>query len=143
KVVATKSVPTAAPAHILDPLIAAAEAGDAESQYKLGIKYDGLEDPESPDVDHTKAAFWSRKAAEQGHAEAQCLLCFCYDSGEGVDKDQSEAVAWYLKSAEQGDVSGQYFMGQCYQTGNGVDQDYLLAGPRLLRKLRLLIIDRV
>ncbi|NBY42109.1 MAG: hypothetical protein EBQ49_02160, partial [Verrucomicrobia bacterium] len=33
--------------------------------------------------------------AEQGYAEAQCDLGYCYDTGTGVLKDQVEAYAYY------------------------------------------------
>jgi hypothetical protein len=43
-----------------------------------------------------------RKAAEQGHAEAQYRLGLCYREGFGVAKDEIEAVKWCRKAAEQG-----------------------------------------
>jgi TPR repeat protein len=52
-----------------------AERGDAIAQYKLAICYatghDGVaKDPEG-------AAKWYRKAAEQGHSEAQFIIATC------------------------------------------------------------------
>jgi Sel1 repeat-containing protein len=43
-----------------------------------------------------------RKAAEQGHAEAQYRLGSCYREGFGVQQDDAEATKWYRKAAEQG-----------------------------------------
>jgi uncharacterized protein len=45
---------------------------------------------------------WWRKAAEQGHAEAQYKLAECYHYGKVVSQDPAEAVKWYRKAAEQG-----------------------------------------
>ena len=64
-----------------------------------------------------------KEAVEQGHADAQSRLGFCYWSGIGVGKDESEAVKWFKKAAEQGDVKAQYSLGYCYLTGAGVGKD--------------------
>ena len=42
-----------------------------------------------------EAVRWYRKAAEQGHAEAQYNLGSCYDNGDGVAKDEIEAYAYW------------------------------------------------
>jgi uncharacterized protein len=39
---------------------------------------------------------------EQGLANAQHNLAYCYDRGLGIPKDEAEAVKWYRKAAEQG-----------------------------------------
>ena len=72
---------------------------DPEEQYKLGQRYrygDGVE------KDLEQAAYWYRKAAEQGNAKAQFSLGVCYRYGYGVEKDSEQAVYWYRKAAEQG-----------------------------------------
>ena len=76
---------------------------------------------------YPEAVKWFRKAAEQGHSEAQYYLGCCYDSGEGVDQDYALAVEWYRKAAEQGHSEAQYSLGWCYDSGQGVDQDDALA----------------
>ena len=60
------------------------------------------------------------KKAEEGDAEAQCVLGSCYLSGTGVGKDEKEAVKWYTKSAEQGNARAQRNLGLCYYQGTGV-----------------------
>jgi len=45
---------------------------------------------------------WYRKAAEQGHANAQFNLGVGYANGQGVKQDHAEAVRWYRKATEQG-----------------------------------------
>ena len=49
-----------------------------------------------------KAADWTRKADEQGNAEAQYQLGRLYQLGEGVAKNDEKATDWFRKSAEQG-----------------------------------------
>lgn len=39
---------------------------------------------------------------EQGYANAQNQLGWCYERGVGVPKNRAEAVKWYRKAAEQG-----------------------------------------
>ena len=53
-------------------------------------------------LDHAKAAALYRKAAEQGHADAQYHLAVSYDDGEGVPQDFKQAVYWYTQAANQG-----------------------------------------
>ena len=64
-----------------------------------------------------------RKAAEDGHVEAQVRLGVKYDLGEGVPEDDSEAVKWYRKAAEQGYASAQFNLGVMYDLGEGVPED--------------------
>ena len=64
-----------------------------------------------------------RAKAEQGDAQAQFNLGFCYDNGMGVVKDEAEAVKWYRKAAEQGDAKAQVHLGIWYDDGTGVVKD--------------------
>ena len=64
---------------------------------------------------------------DQGNADAQTCLGYCYDTGEGVAKDCAEAVKWFHKAADQGNVIAQRNLGVCYDTGKGVAKDYLEA----------------
>lgn len=57
---------------VYDDYIAAAEAGDAEAQYRLALvlRSGRTEAPDGPE----QAVAWLRKAAEQGHAKAKEAL---------------------------------------------------------------------
>ena len=44
--------------------------------------------------EYEEAVVWFRKAAEQGHARAQCHLGACYELGNGIAQDYAEAVQW-------------------------------------------------
>ena len=73
--------------------------------------------------DYSEAVRWWRKAAELGHAQAQCNLGVMYSSGQGVTEDKAEAVRWYRKAAEQGLAIAQSNLGIMYYRGEGVPQD--------------------
>jgi TPR repeat protein len=47
------------------------------------------------------AVSWFRKAAEQGHADAQRNLALCYQNGDGIEVDLVQAFAWLQLAAVQ------------------------------------------
>ena len=47
-------------------------------------------------LDEVTAVQWFTRAAEQGHAAAQCSLGCCCEEGLGIAKDEVAAVAWYV-----------------------------------------------
>ena len=116
----------------LKNLISNAEKGDVASQFALGECYyngDGVE------VNHSEAAKWYRKAAEQGDINAQLKLgamyATLYEAGKGVVRDYGESIKWYGKAADQyrkaaelGDDRAQCNLGLMYLNGQGVPQDY-------------------
>src|SRR5207247_4637589 len=90
----------------IEEVKAKAEAGDAESEVELGLRY---EQGEGVAKDQVEAVKWYRKAAEQNFALAQYNLGVFYQKGEGVEKDERqrlfggaedpvEAVRWYRKA---------------------------------------------
>ena len=81
---------------IVEQYTKAAEQGDAEAQYNLGVCY---EKGEGVPQNYEEAAKWYMKAAEQGHANAQNNLGLCYYVGNGVRQNHEEAVKWYRKAA--------------------------------------------
>ena len=91
----------------------AAQAGDPEAQFHLGLMHDfgkGVQ------LDHAKAAALYRKAAEQGHADAQYHLAVSCDDGEGVPQDFKQAVYWYTQAANQGLAKAQANLGVSFST---------------------------
>lgn len=89
---------------------------DAKAQYERGMSC-------WRSGDYAEAAKWYRKAAERGHAGAQCCLGKCYNR-IWSSIDYVEAVKWYRKAAEQGYAEAQYELGICYWHGFGVDIDF-------------------
>ena len=96
----------------------AAEMGDPQGMYKLGVCYEyskgGLT------KDEAKAVEWYRKAAEAGNAAAMCNLGNRYEYGKGgVTMDEAKAVEWYKKAADAGDANAMNRLGVCYEYGKG------------------------
>ena len=102
----------------------AAEQGNADAQYKLGLLYSNGQGVEQ---DYVEGAMWYRKAAEQGYAYAQNNLGVCYYNGEGVEQSYDEAVRWYEKSALQNNVTAMRNLAGCYKSGDGVVKDFIEA----------------
>jgi TPR repeat protein len=70
---------------------AAADAGQAEAQFDLGVLYaQGL----GVRRDLTEAAYYYRRSADQGNAEAQFALGQMYSRGWGAPRDAADAVRW-------------------------------------------------
>ncbi len=98
----------------------AADHGDADAQYNLGLIYHlGT----CVTKDDSKAFAWFRKAADQGGAEAQHSLGVMYDNGHGVARDYTKALSWYRKAAHQGNAKAQTLLGISYFRGRGVAKD--------------------
>jgi len=71
---------------------AAAEAGQAEAQFDLGVLY---AQGRGVRRDLTEAANWYRKSADQGNAEAEFALGQLYSRGWGVPRDEADALQWF------------------------------------------------
>jgi uncharacterized protein len=112
-------------------LLHCAQAGDAVSQFGMGLAYEV--GTESLPQDYTKAADWYRLAALQGHPQAQANLGRLYAAGAGVPRDLAEAFRWTRMAAENGIVSAQAETGVAYLYGFAVVQDYK-AATKWLRK---------
>ena len=86
----------------------AAEQGDANSQFNLGVMYaEGHGVPR----DDAEAVRWYRLAADQGLANAQYILGAMYATGRGVPQDYAEALEWYRLAADQGHATAQTRLG--------------------------------
>ena len=104
----------------LEAIRQAAERGDADAQFALGVRNsEGRGVPQ----DDVEAARWFREAAEQDHADAQYVLGARYALGQGVPQDDAQAVLWLRRAAEQDHVFAQVDLGYMYTLGQGVSQD--------------------
>ena len=74
-------------------------------------------------VEYPKAAGLFRKAAEQGHSQAQYSLAVMYAFGQGMEKNYAEALQWFKESAAQGVPQAQFNLGVLYENGYGLDKD--------------------
>jgi len=92
----------------------AADQGQAQAQYNLGLVYAS---GHGVSKDLEQAVKWYRKAADQGDAKAQSLLVeidsgytdddlfgLAYAGGDGGTKDKAERVKWLRKAADQGNA---------------------------------------
>ena len=75
---------------------------------------------------YAESLIWYRKAADQGHANAQNQLGFMHQKGMGVEQNYAEALTWYRKAADQGHAFAQNQLGWIWmhQNGLGVEQNY-------------------
>lgn len=77
----------------------AAEAGDADAEFKIGFMYIN---GRGVDRDFANALLWMQRAADQGHAEAQYNMALNYAGGRGVAEDAVQAFFWSSLAAQQG-----------------------------------------
>lgn len=88
-----------------------AENGNMDAQWELAQYY--WENPECGTL--YDGINWARKAAEQGHPEAEVAVGnFCEDR-----LDEPQAAMWYKRAAEHGSVLGDYYLGLFYKEGRG------------------------
>ena len=100
-------------------IAAAAEEGDAEAQYSMGVLHGAVVSGED-----ASRVEWYRHAAAQGHAAAQASLGASYFIGLGVQQNYTEGLRWLLRSARQGYVRTQHTLGALYEhEGLGLDKD--------------------
>ncbi len=104
----------------IEDLIRAANGGEAEAQFKLGLAYD-RGDGVLPNI--ATALEWYRKAAAQDHAEANHYIALTYDFADRVEEDDYEAFLWYSRAAELEWGPAQIALGINYQLGDGVSPD--------------------
>jgi len=102
----------------------AAESGDTDSQYGMGLLYsEGIAVP----MDDAQALKWFGLAAGQGHGDAQYKLGVMHANGWGVPMSEAEAMKWYKLAAENGVMPAQVSLGTMYQNGFTVEQDKIEA----------------
>lgn len=82
-------------------LLVAAEKGDADAQFNLGVFYDNrTDDNDRPTTgNRAEAVKWLRRAAQQGLPRAQTRLAELYADGRDTAADYVKAGAWFLLAA--------------------------------------------
>jgi len=110
-------------------LVQAAEAGDAEAQFKLGVIY-------HRNKAYAEACKWWGKAALQNHANAQIMLGIAYHNGEGVPQNYVNAIDLYRLAERSGNEKtkavARYQLSIMYLKGEGVGKD-VFESVRLLK----------
>ncbi|KAG9061879.1 hypothetical protein KI688_007030 [Linnemannia hyalina] len=110
-----------------DLFIRSAGLGYAPAQFKLGICYElGL--AHFP-MDPSHSFVWYKRAAMQGHADAELAVSGWYLTGHPQGLIQSEPLAfeWASKAARRGWSKAEYTLGHYHEVGIGVPQDLQLA----------------
>ena len=93
-------------------------AGSPEAQHDLAAIYTAGH--AGVPRDYARAAFWFRKAADQGIANARYNLGVLYHQGLGVKPNMNEAIYWYNQASKLGHPEAQYNLGIAYIEGIGV-----------------------
>lgn len=104
----------------------AAIAGDPDAQFNLGQAYKlGRGVP----VDLPMAESWYRKAALQGHAQAEDN----YGLALFQDGKRAEAVPWLEKSVARGEPRAELVLGTMLFNGDGIERDWVRAYALMTR----------
>lgn len=102
-----------------------------EHQYKyVPVSCDTIDHPcvdHGGDVAKVEAAYWYRKAAEQGYAPAQFRYGECLKYGKGCKEDKVKSGSWFKKAAEQGLAPAVFELSR--YTGGLSESEYLLFLP--------------
>ncbi len=88
---------------------------EAKAQHMLGEIFED---------DKEEAFMHYSKAAKLGDIEAQFLVGYMSEYGEGTDKDVSKAAEWYKKAADAGHRGAQHNLGYFYYSGALGKQDF-------------------
>ena len=104
----------------------AAELGNANGAYNLGVLY---ETDKSPDEEGytdyiQKSLYWYQKAVELGDDSANFDIATIYLDGNGVDKDVEKAIEFYKRGAKAGDHHCITALGSLYHDGDDCERDY-------------------
>lgn len=99
-----------------------AAGGDLQSQYDLATQL-VTADMTGTSTGFKEAEIWFRKAAAQGHSQAQAFLCNIHYRGVAVPRVPTETFRWCQGAAEAGNRLSQFWLGSMYEMGEGIPQD--------------------
>ena len=94
---------------------------DAASQYRIALIF------AAEPAGAAQALDWLRRAAEQGHRDAQLRLAIALEEGRGTAADPAQAASWYAKAAQAEDAEAIYRLALLYDEGIGVPRDTVKA----------------
>jgi|GEM_PF-480018 len=103
-----------------DAIKQVARSNKADELYAIGMMYMSTIGQEA---DPKTAAAWFRKAALQGHADAQVELAALLETGTGLKQNLPLAIKLYVKAAKHGNAEALYALGVLHETGIGVAKD--------------------
>ena len=100
-------------------VVDAAQAGDANAQWQLGVLIDEGKYPGTLD----QAINLFRKSAAQKNTDAIASLAVMYANGRGVPQDYAAAMRYYQLAARLGNAHALEGLGVLYANGQGVPAD--------------------
>jgi len=98
----------------------AADNGDVEAQYKLGIFY--MENIDENIIDTNRGTYYLSLASKQDYPQAQLRLAKAYKSGNGVPQNNDNVFKLLEQSAKQL-PEAMFLLGECYANGIGCIRD--------------------
>lgn len=118
----------------------AADEGDADAQYRLGLMYTEGRDVGKNDAE---AVEWFILAAQQENVKAQYRLGQMYAKGQGVARNDVEAMLWFRKAAQHGNEDAKAALAAVEKTNTTRvhDVDYLKKGMKASVARRLVLKD--
>jgi TPR repeat protein len=81
--------------------------------------------------------------AENGNADACCIVGNCYDFGEGVRKSTKNAFKWYKRGSELGDRTSAYNLHLLYRDGIGTTKSKTKSIAALLQSVKAAYPDAI
>ncbi len=136
--VAISSVMGHAQGEAITGLRTRAEHGDADAQYRLGSMYDYGQGFLQDLQDDVEAGKWYRSSAKQNHVEAQLVLGYRYQRGEGVPRDYVLSYMWFELAVSR---ASEAMRGRAIRARNEVTE-FLTFDEREEAKSRVLKWDR-
>lgn len=100
----------------------AAALGNSDAMFNIGVFYQKGELGEDPDP--FGAAFWYKKAIDNGSIVAMNNYAQLLESAPEPLQNFSEAFKWHLKSAEAGMMESWLDVATCYKYGRGTEQSF-------------------
>ena len=97
-----------------------ADTGDVNAQYELGLRHAR---GDKIAADPATANGWFRKAAANGHAEAQLAFARALLTGNGTVKDRATALGWLRQASERGLRAAQLELGLTLLNGDDSGSD--------------------
>ena len=92
-----------------------------KSAFDLGMDY--LLGSGDHTQDFQKAYSCFSAAADEGNADAICMMGYMYEKGYAVTQDYNTAIDWYKKAAQKDHAGAQNSLGRMYANGYGVEKD--------------------
>jgi len=99
----------------------AADAGDANAMYTLGMRYLA---GKAAVQNVKRGQMFLERAAARNLPRAMLALGVLYEKGNGIARNLAQAEYWYERAAAVGEVRAMINRGLLSQTGLGVTQDY-------------------